>query len=447
MKVHFIAMGGSVMHSLAIALAKEGHHVTGSDDAIYDPARSRLAEHNLLPESEGWHPEHISADLDAVILGMHAFADNPELKRAQELGVKVYSFPEFIHEQSLHKQRIVVTGSFGKTTVTSMLMHVLKKAGKDFDYLVGAQVPGFDNSVKITKEAPLLVVEGDEYLASRLDPRPKFLLYKPHIIVLNGIDWDHVNVFPTEQVYIDAFTQLMKGLPKAGSVIYNQEDPIVDELVESEIDSHIHYGYPFTCPNYRVENGEFQIKRKRKRKWEPVKVVGKHNLMNLAAAAEVCSILGIEISEFMGYIADFRGPDLRLQVLQDDEEQLVIRDYAHAPEKVRASVAAIREQYPNRRLIALAELHTFSSLNESFLPRYKGALAPADVAAVLARPEEVSRKRLPEISAAQIQQGFGQSDLQVFATSNELSVFLKDQQKPGDVVLMMSSGNFGGMLG
>ena len=197
MNVHLIAIGGSAMHNMAIAMHKKGFNVTGSDDEIFEPSKTRLAKLNLLPAKEGWDTNNIHKGIDAVILGMHARADNPELLKAQELGLKIYSYPEYIYEQTKDKTRIVIGGSHGKTSITAMILHVLNYHKVDCDYMVGAQLDGFDTMVKLTKEAKIAVIEGDEYLSSPIDRRPKFHLYKPNIAILSGIAWDHINVFPT----------------------------------------------------------------------------------------------------------------------------------------------------------------------------------------------------------------------------------------------------------
>ncbi len=442
MKVHFIALGGSVMHSLAIALKRQGHEVSGSDDKIYDPAYSRLQAAQLVPDEEGWHPDRIHSDLDAIILGMHAFEDNPELKRAQELGLSIYSFPEFIYQQSAHKQRIVVAGSYGKTTVTAMIMHVLRAHGKDFDYLVGAQVDGFDNSVRLSDKAPLIVLEGDEYLASKLDPRPKFLHYRPHITVVTGISWDHINVFPTEDIYEEQFSALLESIEKAGDIVYNEGDARLRSLVETYTDANSQYRHPYQTPKYKVKEGAFEIRLAGER--SPVPIIGRHNMANLAAAWQVCRLLSVTIEEFISYIQTFKGASIRLETIRESEELILIRDYAHAPAKVRASVNAVRESRPTHNLVACVELHTFSSLNEEFLPLYKQTLKGADYRIVFVDPRALERKRMPPITREQLVKAFGDQQLIYVTTPEELKQQIEQARSKKDVVLMMSSGNFGG---
>ena len=443
MKIHFIAVGGSIMHSLAIALKQAGHQVTGSDDKIYDPAQRRLLEHGLLPEAEGWHPERITPDLDAVILGMHAFEDNPELKKAQDLGLQVHSFPAFIFEHARQKHRVVIAGSYGKTTITAMVMHVLEQQGKKFDYLVGAQVDGFANPVRLSEDAPLIILEGDEYLASRLDPRPKFLHYQPHIAVITGISWDHINVFPTEDVYEEQFTALLESLSKAANIIYHEEDARLRSLVETYTDANSQYRVPFTTPKYKVQDRRYEIRLGGERAFVPL--IGRHNMANLAAAWEVCKLLSITIEDFLRHIQSFKGAAIRLETLHEGDGLTLIRDYAHAPAKVAASVAAVRESYAKRNFIACVELNTFSSLNEQYLPLYLKTLKEADQKIVYVDPVAVERKRMPAISREQLVQAFGDQDLTYATSTEELSAAIAAARQGDDVCLMMSSGNFGGL--
>ncbi|MEO0473134.1 MAG: Mur ligase family protein [Bacteroidota bacterium] len=444
MKIHFIAIGGSIMHSLAIALKEAGHEVSGSDDQIYDPARSKLAVHGLLPAAEGWHPERIQDDLDVVILGMHAFADNPELLKAKELGLLMQSFPEFIFSQSEHCHRVVVAGSFGKTTITSMIMHVLEGVGKKFNYLVGATVDGFANSVRLDADAPVIILEGDEYLASKLDPRPKFLLYKPHITLITGIDWDHINVFPTEEVYIEQFSNLIKSLGKAGNLIYNQEDDRLTDRAEAFTNPDHHYLHPYQTPEYKVKDGRFHICLESQ--WQSLSIAGRHNMGNVAAAWEVCQLLSVPVEAFLEHIGYFKGAGMRMETLSEDDQKTIIRDYAHAPAKVRATVQAVRERFPDRNLIACFELHTFSSLNAAFLPHYEKSLAPADHAMVFVDPAAFEKRRMQALTAQEIQNGFAEEALQIHRTPNSLSDALKAAQTGNDVILLMSSGKFGGLM-
>ncbi len=431
------------MHSLAIALKQQGHQVSGSDDHIYDPAASRLSEHGVLPPTEGWHPDRIHPDLDAVILGMHAFEDNPELARARALELPIYSFPAFIYEQARQKQRIVIAGSYGKTTTTAMVMHVLEAAGKKFDYLVGAQVEGFDNPVRLSEDAPMIVMEGDEYLASRIDPRPKFMLYKPHIAVITGISWDHINVFPTEDVYEEQFANLLHDLDKAANIIYCEEDPRLRALVETYTDANSQYRHPYATPKYKVKNGRYEVKLEGEQAVVPL--MGRHNMTNLAAAWRVCRQVGIEIEAFFQHLQSFKGAATRLELIEETPVQVLIRDYAHAPAKVKASVEAVHERYPDRKLIAVVELHTFSSLDANYLPFYQQTLKQADHCIVFVDPEALVRRRLPPITTGQLREAFKEKNLIHVGKAEALQQAIVQLRTGKDALLMMSSGNFGGL--
>ncbi len=442
MKIHFIALGGSIMHSLAIALKQSGHVITGSDDNIYDPAKSRLEVHGLLPETPGWDPSRINGTLDAVILGMHAFQDNPELEQAKSLQIPIYSFPEFIYEQSRNKHRVVITGSYGKTTVTAMIMHVLKGVGKDFDYLVGAQVPGFDNPVRITEDAPLIVVEGDEYLSSKIDPRPKFLHYQGHMVVINGISWDHINVFPTEEAYVKQFADLLQSLEKAADVIYNQEDKHLVQLIK-QFTNESYYLHPFKAPSSQVRKGNWEIKLEGKK--QQVQIIGEHNMVNIAAAWKACELLSVELPDFLHHISTFKGAAIRMEIVHQDENSVIIRDYAHAPEKVKATLDAVKTTFKDHTVIACVELHTFSSLNRDFLPRYSRTLTTADHAIVFVKPDQFAKRRMEPLREEEIRKAFDEKKLIYIQAVDDLQQQIKSFAKGKYAILLMSSGNFGGM--
>jgi UDP-N-acetylmuramate: L-alanyl-gamma-D-glutamyl-meso-diaminopimelate ligase len=443
MRIHFIAIGGSIMHSLAIALHRAGHKVTGSDDQIYDPARTKLKNVGLLPEKDGWDVSKITKDIDVVILGMHAFEDNPELIKATDLGLNIVSFPEFIFQQSKNKHRIVIAGSYGKTTITSMIMHVLKAEGKDFNYLVGANVPGFDNSVRLDEDAPTLIVEGDEYLSSRMDRRPKFLLYQPHMVAISGISWDHINVFPTEEEYVDQFGFLLKSLSKAAVVIYNEDDKRLVNLVKKYTDDDSQYLHPFSVPSYKVKNAQFEIKIKGEK--QKVKIIGRHNMTNIATAWEVCSLLGVDLENFLKHISTFEGAKSRMETVYEDDQKLIIKDYAHAPAKVQATVEAVKERFKKRNVIACVELHTFSSLNKNFIPLYKNTLKKADHKIIFVDPHALEKRRMPAISRDDLVKAFGDKSLIFLTKSEEIQPNIDKLKTGDDVILMMSSGNFGGV--
>ncbi|HCL04956.1 MAG TPA: peptidoglycan synthetase [Chitinophagaceae bacterium] len=441
MKVHFISIGGSVMHQLAIALHKKGYQVTGTDDEIFEPARANLLEQGLLPAQIGWQPDLITADLDAVILGMHAKQDNPELQKAVSLGLKIYSFPEYIYHESQNKTRVVVGGSHGKTTTTSMIMHVLKHTQQSFDYLVGARVEGFDQSVNITN-APVIVCEGDEYPASAIERKPKFHFLYPHVAILTGIAWDHINVFPTFDFYLEQFIIFINRIEKGGLLIYNESDPVLKELVTTHTRNDIRY-QSYGIPEHEIENGSTTVSIDGIK--GALKVFGNHNLMNLYAAYYACKELGIAASAFIPAIGSFTGAAKRLELLASSEDCVIYRDFAHAPSKVKATIDAVKHQFPERKLIGVLELHTYSSLNEAFMKEYNGALEPADEAVVFYSKHALEIKRLPDLPVASIEAGFNKKGLTVFTDSKALAEWLHTRNYENSNLLLMSSGNYDGI--
>ena len=441
MNIHFIAIGGAAMHNLALALHKKGETITGSDDEIFDPARTRLAEQGLLPDSEGWHPERITKELDAVVLGMHAREDNPELLRAKELGVRIYSYPEFLLEQTLNKTRVVVGGSHGKTTVTSMILHVLKQLRKPFDYMVGAQIEGFDTMVGLSEEARIAVFEGDEYLTSALDPRPKFHVYRPHIAVVTGIAWDHINVFPTFENYVEQFRIFSQKIERDGKFIYFENDPNLVELAEN-LRSDL-TPMPYGTHPYQVLEGKTWLQTKNGD--VPLQIFGEHNLQNIQAARLVCRQLGITDKDFYGAISRFKGAAKRLQMLAETDDCTIFQDFAHSPSKLKATVTAVRQQFPRRKLTACMELHTFSSLTADFLPEYKDSMKDAHQAFVYYNPKTIEHKQLASITPDQVALAFGGRQVTVFTDSAELVKTLKTLDYHGRNLLLMSSGNFDGL--
>ncbi|CAN5235925.1 Mur ligase family protein [soil metagenome] len=441
MKVHFIAIGGSVMHQLAIALKRKGYRVTGSDDEIFEPAKSNLSAEGLLPHSMGWQRANIKNDLDAVILGMHAKDDNIELIQAREACLKIYSFPEYIYNESRQKLRVAIGGSHGKTSTTAMVMHVLKKAGKDFDYLVGAKLEGFDQSVNIT-DAPIIICEADEYPASAIEKRPKFHFLFPHVAVLTGIAWDHINVFPTFEFYLEQFRIFIEKIEIDGVLIYNSTDETLNSLVESNKRDDITY-LPYALPTYFIENGKTEIIIEGVK--SKLAVFGNHNLLNLHAAYLVCKQLGISASAFVHAIADFKGAAKRLELLHSHNNFNVYRDFAHAPSKVKATIEAVKQQFPDRKLIAVLELHTYSSLNENFLAEYKGAMDPADACVVFYSKHALELKRMPPLSPEKVKESFAIKDMEVITDKEVLDQWLKLQDKTNATLLLMSSGNYDGL--
>jgi UDP-N-acetylmuramate: L-alanyl-gamma-D-glutamyl-meso-diaminopimelate ligase len=440
MNVHFIAIGGSVMHQLAIALKAKGYRVTGSDDEIFEPALGVLSAAGILPSDMGWFPSRISADLDAVILGMHAKDDNPELLKARELGLKIYSFPEYIYQESQHKTRVVVGGSHGKTTTTSMIMNILRTAGAVFDYMVGARLEGFSQSVQIT-DAPVIICEGDEYPASALEKRPKFHFLFPHIAILTGIAWDHINVFPTFEGYLDQFRIFLDKIEPGGILIYNQTDPVLRALVEAHPGTFRRQ--PYGLPTHMVTEGRTSLTLEGHT--AVLKVFGDHNLLNAHAAYYACKELGLTASSILEGLAGFKGASKRLELLYEGANAAVYRDFAHAPSKVGATIRAVKEQFPSRRLVAVLELHTYSSLQAAFLPQYAGSLDPADEAAVFYSKHALEIKRLPMLDPSAVAQGFGRSDLKVFTQSADLENWLLSRDYTDTNLLLMSSGTFDGL--
>ncbi|WP_027880230.1 UDP-N-acetylmuramate--L-alanine ligase [Mesoflavibacter zeaxanthinifaciens] len=441
MNVHFIAIGGSAMHNLALALHNKGYQVTGSDDTIFEPSKSRLEAKGLLPEQFGWFPEKITDKLDAIVLGMHAKADNPELLKAQELGLKIYSYPEFLYEQSKDKTRVVIGGSHGKTTITSMILHVMHYHDRDVDFMVGAQLEGFDVMVKLTKDNDFIVLEGDEYLSSPIDRRPKFHLYKPNIALLSGIAWDHINVFPTYENYEEQFKIFVDSIVRGGSINYNEEDEAVKRIVEAS-ENPIRK-LPYHTPEYTVEDGETLLETPEGPM--PIEVFGKHNLNNLAGAKWICQHMGIDEDDFYEAISTFKGASKRLEKIAETNNSVAYKDFAHSPSKVSATTKAVKEQYADRTLVACLELHTYSSLNAEFLKEYKGALDAANVAVVFYSPHAVEIKKLDAVTHQQIADAFERDDLIIYTNPDYFKNYLFSQNFDNKALLLMSSGNYGGL--
>lgn len=443
MRVHLIAIGGSAMHNMALALHEKGYHVTGSDDEINEPSRTRLKNAGILPEEIGWFPHKITPDIDAIILGMHAREDNPELIKAKELGLKIYSYPEYIYEATKDKIRVVVGGSHGKTTITAMILHVLNYHKIDTDYLVGAQLEGFSTMVKLTKEAPIAVIEGDEYLASPIDRRPKFHLYKPNIAILSGIAWDHINVFPTFENYVSQFEQFINLIEPHGNLFYCHTDVELRKVAEkSGISNHISK-VAYNIPAHHIKNGVTYIEEKGTN--IPLQIFGNHNLLNLNAARLACHALGLTDVKFYEAIQSFTGASKRLELVFKNDYFSFYKDFAHSPSKLKATTQAVKQQFDDRKIIACMELHTFSSLNETFLAEYNGAMNDADEAIVYFNPHTIEHKKLKAITPEQVLHYFNRSDLKVFTESKVLLDYLKKQSLKNSVLLMMSSGNFDGV--
>ena len=441
MNIHFIAIGGSAMHNLALALHNKGYKVTGSDDAIFEPSKSRLEVKGLLPTKFGWFPDKIHDKLDAVILGMHAKPDNSELAKAQELGVKIYSYPEFLYEQSKDKTRVVIGGSHGKTTITSMILHVLNYHDMAVDYMVGAQLEGFETMVHLTQENEFIILEGDEYLSSPIDMRPKFHLYKPNIALLSGIAWDHINVFPTFENYKEQFSIFTDSLTNGGIMVYNEEDVEVKNVVEDS--THTIKRYPYQTPNYSIVDGVTYLDTPDGEM--PLEIFGGHNLQNMAGAKWICQHIGVGEEEFYEAIATFKGASKRLEKIAETKSTVVFKDFAHSPSKVKATTTAVKNQYNSRTVLACLELHTYSSLNAEFLKEYVGALDKADKAVVFYSPSAVKIKQLENVSEEQIRDAFQREDLMVYTDPKEFKEFLFAQKLDDTALLLMSSGNYGGL--
>jgi UDP-N-acetylmuramate: L-alanyl-gamma-D-glutamyl-meso-diaminopimelate ligase len=440
MKVHFIAIGGSAMHNLAIALSRKGVKVTGSDDEIFEPSRSRLERQGILPETIGWEPSRITPDLDAVILGMHARADNPELLRAKELGLRIFSYPEYLYEQSKDKKRVVIGGSHGKTTITSMLLHVVNALGLDVDYMVGAQLEGYDCMVRLSEKAPVMILEGDEYLSSPIDRRPKFHLYRPHVAIISGIAWDHINVFPTFNNYVEQFDIFCSLIEPGGTLVYNDQDPEVKKLGEKY--AGVIKTVPYSTPVYNVtDNGTVLTYDGRD---YSLRIFGEHNLQNLMGAMCLGQEIGISASDFLSAASSFTGAGKRLQKVVEKGSFVMFKDFAHSPSKLKATTKAVKEQYSNREVIACMELHTFSSLKKEFLPHYESAMSQADHAVVYFSPEVVKHKKLEPITPEMVSEGFG-GGVQVMTETKDILEFIRSRKWNNAVLLMMSSGNFDGI--
>ena len=441
MHYHFIAIGGSAMHNLAIALHLKGDSITGSDDEIFEPSRSRLAKYNLLPSEVGWDINRIHSNIDAVILGMHARKDNPELTKAQKLGLSIYSYPEFIYEQTKDQLRIVIGGSHGKTSITSMILHVLSKNNINHNYMVGAQLEGFDCMVKLSKEAKIAVLEGDEYLSSPIDRRPKFHLYQPEIAVVSGIAWDHINVFPTFENYVGQFRIFVDKVGKNGRVIYFEDDNVLKEVVLNSSSKAIKIPY-CTFPN-QIKNGITYVRTEKEE--IPLEIFGDHNLQNLNAAYHVCIQLGMKSVDFFSAIRSFKGASKRLELVQKNQSTAIYKDFAHSPSKLKATTSALKNQYPNRKLIACMELHTFSSLNKSFLDQYNGTMQEADLAFVYYNKKTLKHKKLDDLSADDVKKAFAGENVTVLNSSKEMVNCLLKMKWEQQNLLLMSSGNFDGI--
>ena len=434
MKIHLIAIGGSAMHNMALALHHKGYEVSGSDDAIFSPSKERLDKHGLLPKEIGWFPEKITSELDAIILGMHAREDNPELIKSKDIGIPIFSYPEYIYEQSKNKKRVVIGGSHGKTSITAMILHVLQNLNVNCDYMVGAQLEGFDTMVKLTHDASLIILEGDEYLSSPIDRRPKFHLYQPNIAVLSGIAWDHINVFPTFEMYVEQF-RIFKNMV-SDTLIYFAEDDELNNLATEKTKCKL---IPYSTPNHTIKDGISCVNN------TELLIFGNHNLQNMNAALLVCKELGILKEDFLKQISTFKGASKRLELVKKTQDSAIYKDFAHSPSKLKATSSAMKKQFTNRKLVACMELYTFSSLNEGFLRQYKGCMDEPDTAIIYFSSKTIAHKRLELITKEQVYTAFERQDLLIFTNSEDLENHLKNLNWKNKNLLMMSSGTFDGI--
>jgi len=439
MRIHFIAIGGAAMHNLAIALKIKKYHITGSDDIINDPSKTRLIAHKLYPDELGWHDGRINKEIDAIVLGMHAREDNPELLKAKKLNIKIYSYPEFIYEQCKLKTRVVIGGSHGKTTITSMILHVMNFYKKDVDYMVGAQLEGFDVMVKLTEENDFIVLEGDEYLSSPIDKRPKFHLYKPNIALISGISWDHINVFPTYEIYKKQFEIFVESIVEGGSITFNSDDIDTKEIIDNTNRSIRKFDY--SLPDFNIRNGVTYLQTVEGEL--PLEIFGRHNLSNLMGAKWICQQMGVNEDDFFQAISCFNGASNRLEKLYSTNNSSIFKDFAHSPSKVKATVNAIKDQFQEHKIIACFELHTFSSLNSDFINEYKDTLNNADIPIVYFSKNTLESKKMNNIEFSDIVRSFNNNDLKVFDDSLKFKNYLNSLNYDNSVLLMMSSGNFG----
>ncbi len=440
MNVHFIAIGGSAMHNLAIALSRKNYNVSGSDDEIFEPSATRLKKQGIFPSQIGWNTDSIHDGLDAIIVGMHAREDNPELLKARLMGIPVYSYPEYLYEQSKDKIRVVIGGSHGKTSITAMILHAISMVGLDVDYMVGAQLEGYDCMVKLSDTAKIMILEGDEYLSSPIDRRPKFHLYHPSIALISGIAWDHINVFPTFENYVSQFDVFCQKIEKSGVLIYNQEDDVVKQLgtkYSNKLNS-----IAYSTPNYSTNINGTEIEFEGKK--YVFQIFGAHNMQNLMGAMEICKQIGVTNDEFLSALQSFKGAGKRLQKVAEKNGFVMFKDFAHSPSKLKATTSAVKEQFKEKQVVACMELHTFSSLNKEFLPLYHGAMKHADRAIVYFNPDVVKHKRLPAISVEEVKIAFG-DNVEVYNLTEEVLHIVKNINVNDSILLMMSSGNFDGV--
>ena len=438
-KVHFISIGGSVMHSLAIELKRLNYVVTGSDDVIYEPSKSSLIENDLYPKELGWHESNIKDDLDFVILGMHARSDNPELKLAKHKKIKIYSFPEFVYEYSKNKTRVVIAGSHGKTTIASMVLHVLKNNTINVDYLLGAKIEGLSNSVSLSNENDFIIIEGDEYLSSRIHDTPKFHVYKPNIALISGISWDHVNVFPTFDVYKNQFGVFIDKIVDGGVLIYNDNDLEILDLLKNN--QNFIRKIPYSRHNYIAKDNKFFIETDEG--ILPLKIFGKHNMENLSGAKQVCNLIGLTDDEFYNSILTFKGATNRLQLKEIKLGRSVIIDFAHSPSKLKASIDAVKTNFSGE-LVGVYELHTFSSFHKKFQIHYRGTMDKCDYPIIFIDRSNPKLKN-QDLDEESLKKSFNNLKMKFIFDKDELDNYIMSFEQLNLNLLLMSSGKFGGI--
>ena len=440
MKIHFIAIGGSIMHSLAIQLKKNGHIITGSDDVIREPSKSNLNHYDILPAKEGWCSKKISTDLDMVILGMHAKKNNPELLEAQKYNIPVISFPEFIFNSSKYKKRVVIAGSHGKTTITAMIIHVLNEYNIKFDYLLGAKIDALENQVKLD-DSKLIIIEGDEYFSSAIDLKPKFMHYDPDVLVVSGVSWDHINVFPTKSSYESAFSKLLNHvIEKNGKIFYYTHDL----FLQKSLSAYNQLSQSYDSPRYIIKKGQFILVHKNEN--IPLNIFGKHNMENMEAARQVCQEIGVCESDFYKSIKNFKGASRRLNLIKEIENHsAVYYDFAHSPSKVFATVNAVKELYPDRFLIGCLELHTYSSLNVDFIPNYLNTLNNCSESWLYFDEQELQRKGFAKLDRKFLLRAFNHPNMTIINNKKLLRQKINQIELDNTNLLLMSSGNFSGL--
>lgn len=439
MRIHFIAIGGAIMHNLAIDLHKNGHTISGSDDQIFEPSFSKLKKYSLMPKNLGWNADFITDEIDLIILGMHAKEDNLELKKALELGLKIQSFPEFVASQITDKKRVAIAGSHGKTSTTAMLMHILKDNNFEFDYLVGSELPGYESMVKLSN-APLIVIEADEYLSSKLDQRPKFLWYKPQLSVITGIAWDHINVFPTFELYKKAFTDFIDSHQADSSIFFYQ----FDEELSKIINNSTYKCRPYTELTAKNQ-GQYSIVLDNNEEEYYFPFFGNHFLQNASAAIHLAMELGLNQKDIYKALESFPGSAKRLELVWANDQLFIYRDFAHSPSKVMATIKAFSRQFKDYQVFFVFEPHTFSSQQIDFIQHYNKCFEDLN-AYIFMDKKAFALKNKPMLSGPDIENAFGTNSILNSATELMKEIRKSSQKSKKTVWVLMSSGNMGGFF-